>query len=208
MMGKKLVNDARERKVLAKPLKEYVSKNHLLVKIDENIDLSFIYDEVDCLYAGYGTDSIDPVVVFKMLLIGYLYNIQSERNLVEAIGENLAYRYFIGYALDEQIPYRSAFTRIRQRWGEEGFRRIFNRILELCINAGLVGGKSTSIDATTVKAKGPREREKLQLEKGIDQYLSAVCGNEETIEIEKLQEIKKISLGSDTDSKKKHTIAI
>lgn len=191
MMGKKLVKQARDRSVSAKPLREYIPKNHFLIKIEEAIDFSFIYDEVKGLYSFYGTDSIDPVVVFKMLLIGFLYNIRSERLLVEEIKFNMAYRYFIGYALDEAIPDRAVFTRLRERWGEEVFRRIFDKIVSMCIHANLVGAKSASIDSTLVKAKGPVEVDQLQQEKRIEQYLKDISEINEPIEIQKIKDIKK-----------------
>lgn len=190
-MGKKLIEEARDRSVLAKPLKEYVPKNHLLVRIDEAIDFSFIYDEVKGLYADYGSDSIDPVIAFKMLLIGFLYNIRSERLLVDEIRFNMVYRYFIGYALDEPIPDRTVLSRMRSRWGEETFRRIFDKILEMCIDANLVGGKSASIDSTLVKAKGPVEIDKLYMEKNVGEYLNQIAETNEDMTIKELQEIKK-----------------
>jgi transposase len=191
MMGKKLIEEARDRSVSAKPLKEYIPKNHLLVKIDNTIDFSFIYDEVNGLYAEYGTDSIDPVVVFKMLLIGFLYNIKSERNLIDEIKYNILYRYFIGYALDEPIPDRAILCRIRKRWGEDTFRRIFNKILQMCIDANLVGGKSASIDSTLVKAKGTKEVDRLYWEKNVKEYIDKINETDEGMTVEELQNIKK-----------------
>lgn len=206
MMGQKLIDYARNRNVLAKPLKDYISKDHLLVKIDA-VDFSFIYEEVKGLYAQYGSDSIDPVVVFKMFLIGYLYDIPSERKIVEAINENLAYRYFLGYALDEDIPYRTNFTRIRKRWGEDVFRRIFNKIVGMCINAGLVGKKSASIDSTNVKAHGPVEVDKLYRENKVKEYLDDISkANYKEVNIEELRKIKSKSIYKRKNKSKKKFI--
>lgn len=208
MMGKKLIEDARERIVCAKPLKAYVAKDHLLVKIDEAIDFSFIYTEVKDLYAAHGTDSTDPVVIFKMLLIGYLYDISSERKLVESISENLAYRYFIGYALDEEIPYRTNFTRIRERWGEDTFRSIFNRIVQMCIETNLVGNKSASIDSTCVKAKGTSQIDELYREQKIQAYLDSVTEAGEAIKLNTIREIKQASPGKRGKNVKKNSIPV
>ena len=202
MMGKKLIDEARERIVVAKPLKHYVPKNHLLVKIDKAIDFSFIYDETECLYINHGTDSIDPVVAFKMLLIGYLYP-TSERELTESIDTNIVYRYFIGYSLDEEIPNRSIFTRVRKRWGEECFRKIFNKVVQMCINAKLVDGKSASVDSTCVKANGVPEVDNIQREKSIENYLNKLS-EDETIDLNELDKIKKESVfKADNSAKKK-----
>jgi hypothetical protein len=126
-----------------------------------------------------------------MLLIGYLYNISSERKLVESINENLVYRYFIGYSLDEEVPYRSNFTRVRQRWGEDTFRDIFNKIVNMCIAANLVGGKSASIDSTIVSAKGSIQIDEIYREGQVKAYLDAVEENGEAINLNTLSEIKR-----------------
>jgi len=91
------------------------------------------------------------VVLVKMLLIGYLYDIRSERRVVEDISLNLAYRWYIGYDLEEEVPNHSIFSKARKRFGRKVFCHIFDHILQECIKKGLVDGKSLFVDSTLVK---------------------------------------------------------
>jgi transposase len=96
---------------------EWIPQNHLLKKIDRVVSFNFIYDLLAPTYSDKGRPSIDPVCLIKMLLIGYLYGIKSERRLTEEISLNIAYRWFCGFRISDKIPDHSSFTKNRkQRW--------------------------------------------------------------------------------------------
>lgn len=137
-------------------LEDYVPKDHLLRKIDRYIDFSFIEDLTHDLYChDNGRPAIHPISLFKMLFIGYLFGIRSERRLVQEIEVNLAYRWFIGYDLDDKIPNHSTFSqarRLRFIKRPELVREIFDNIVRQCINYGLIDGKVLFTDSTHIKA--------------------------------------------------------
>lgn len=133
-------------------LDRLVPENHLLRRIAEVIDFSFVYPLARPYYSHTGQPSVDPVVLFKALLIGYLYGITSERRLMEEIQVNMAYRWFLGYDLDEAIPDHSVLSKARVRFGMEVFEVFFNRTVELCQAAGLVRGEAAFLDSTLMQA--------------------------------------------------------
>ena len=96
-------------------LSELIPENHLLRKIDQVISFDFIYDLVAPYYPANGRPSVDPVSMFKMLLVGYLYGIKSERRLMQEIQLNIAYRWFCGFELTDKIPDHSIFSKTRIR---------------------------------------------------------------------------------------------
>jgi transposase len=103
-------------------------------------------------YADRGRPSIDPVVFFKLQLIMFFEGIRSERKLIATASLNLAHRYSLGYAFDEELPDHSRLTRIRQRLGVEIFQRFFEQVVDLCQEAGLVWGQELYFNATKVEA--------------------------------------------------------
>ncbi|MBE0448265.1 MAG: transposase [Actinobacteria bacterium] len=131
-------------------LDEKVPKDHLLRKINEVVDFSFIYPMVKDCYSHTGAPSVDPVVVFKLSLIGYLYNVVSERRLLEEASLNLAYLWFIGYEIDEALPDHSIMTKARIRFGVDIYREFFHRIVQACAKAGLIDGDTVFIDSTLI----------------------------------------------------------
>lgn len=131
-------------------LDEKVPKDHLLRKINEVVDFSFIYPIVKDCYSHTGAPSVDPVVVFKLSLIGYLYNVVSERRLLEEASLNLAYLWFLGYEIDEPLPDHSIMTKARIRFGVDIYREFFHRIVQACAEAGLVDGDTVFIDSTLI----------------------------------------------------------
>lgn len=134
-------------------LSKFVPLGHLLRKVEKALDLSFIFKMTAHLYCkNNGRPSIDPVVFFKMQIIAYLYGIRSDRQLCEDIQYNLAYRWYLGYPLDEATPDHSTLTRARDRFGEATFQKIFERVINECKKVGLVKGIQIVSDATLVKA--------------------------------------------------------
>lgn len=133
-------------------LEDLVPKEHLVRRLDRALDFSWVRSQTASLYSHTGRPSIDPVVVVKLLLLGYLYNIGSERRLLRDVQVNLAYRWYLGYDLDEEIPDHSILSKARRRFGLEFFERVFEFILSRCQDAGLVQGDSVLMDSTIVQA--------------------------------------------------------
>lgn len=129
-----------------------VSEEHFLVKLDRAISFDWVRERTRSYYSHTGKPSIDPVVLVKMLLIGYLYGITSERRLADEIHYNLAYRWYVGYDLDEEVPNHSVLSKARARFGRELFVEIFEEILKECVSAGLVSGKGFLVDSTLIDA--------------------------------------------------------
>src|SRR3989304_6136147 len=135
--------------------------------------MRFIYKECEKLYGRTGKPSIDPVVFFKLELYGYFENIISDRELIRKANDSLAARYFIGYDIDEKLPWHSTISRTRGLISKESFEKIFNRILELCYKSGLIEGKHQSIDSTLVKANASLESvERKEPELTVEEYIN------------------------------------
>jgi transposase len=133
-------------------LDEIVPSDHLLRKLDKLISFEFVRDKTKRYYSHTGKPSVDPTVLVKMLVIGYLYDIRSERRLVEDVSLNLAYRWYVGYDIDERVPDHSIFTKARKRFGKKLFVQIFEEVLSKCIQAQIVLGKEVLMDSTLIKA--------------------------------------------------------
>jgi len=132
-------------------LDERVPQDHLLRLVDQAIDFSFVRDLVRDTYSHAGAPSVDPVVVFKMALLGYLYGITSERRLAEEIRLNLAYMWFLGYDLDELPPDHSILSKARARYGLQAYRQFFSEAVKRCREVGLIDGDRVYLDATLVR---------------------------------------------------------
>ena len=133
---------------------ELVPEDHLLRKIDDAVDFSRIYDFVEDLYChNNGRPSIDPVVLFKMVLIQHLFGIPSLRKTAEEVRMNIAYRWFLGYLLNEQTPHFSTLSyNFRNRYTSETVEKIFYWILEEINNAGYLSPEAVFVDGTHIKA--------------------------------------------------------
>ena len=141
-------------------LDEAVPDDHLVRQIAAFVDLSWVYGELAPYYSAIGRPSIDPVLMIRMLILGYVFAIRSERQLCREVQVNLAYRWFCDLGLEDAIPDHSAFSRARnERFRESDlFRRIFERVVETCIGAGLVGGEGFAVDASLIEADANRQR--------------------------------------------------
>lgn len=136
-------------------IENLVPENHFLRKVEQLVDFSFIYEETrNCYCQNNGRPSIDPVVLVKYLLIGFLYGVASERRIEQEIQVNMAYRWFLGLDLDERVPDHSTISQNRRRrfQGENVFRRLFEGILRQCMEKGLVKEELILTDSTHVKA--------------------------------------------------------
>lgn len=135
-------------------MEDMVPENHLLRLVDKYIDLGFIREKVKHLYSHTGRPSIDPEVLLRMLLIGYLYGITSERRLCEEVKMHIGYRWFVGLSLEERVPDHSTFSKNRhERFAENNiFQEIFDEIVSQCVGHGLLTGNHLIVDSTYIKA--------------------------------------------------------
>jgi transposase len=146
-------------------IEDLVPKNHLLRKIRRFIDFTFIRELTEGLYCpDNGRPAIDPEILFKMLFIGYLFNIRSERELVRQIEVNIAYRWFLDYKLSDNIPEAATISYNRiHRFREAGImEQVFNQILKQAVDRGLVGGKIVYNDSTHLKANANKNKFKFE----------------------------------------------
>jgi transposase len=132
----------------------YELASHLVRQIDGLLNLGWVHKELAPYYSHTGRPSIDPVLMIRMLLVGYVFAIRSERRICAEIQVNLAYRWFCKLGIEDKIPDHSVFCRARhERFRESGaLRRVFEGVVAMCIAAGLVGGEAFSIDASLIKA--------------------------------------------------------
>jgi transposase len=141
-------------------LDEAVPDDHPVRKIAAVLDLSWVHSELAPYYPKMGRPSIDPELMVRMLIIGYVFAIRSERAICRDVQVNLAYRWFCGLSIDDKIPDHSAFSRARhERFRDSDmFRRVFERVVEACIAAGLVGGEGFAVDASLIVADANKQR--------------------------------------------------
>jgi len=133
-------------------LEQRVPKDHTLRKIQEKIDFDFVYGEVKETYGDNGNVSIPPPIILKMMLLLVLYNVRSERELMDTIPLRLDWLWFLGYDLDSEVPNHSVLSKARARWGVEAFRSFFERVVWQCVEGGLVDGRKIFVDASLVDA--------------------------------------------------------
>jgi transposase len=133
-------------------LEQMVPEDHLVRRLAAALHLSWVRAATARHYSHLGRPSLDPVVIAKLLLLGYLYDIRSERQLMRDVQVNLAYRWYLGYDLNETIPDHSDLSKARRRFGLAFFQALFDEILAGCQQAGLVGGQTVLMDSTVVQA--------------------------------------------------------
>ena len=135
-------------------LDQVVPADHLVRQIDGVLDLDWVHKELAPYYSPTGRPSIDPVLMIRMLIVGYVFAIRSERRLCAEVQVNLAYRWFCKLGIEDRIPDHSVFSRARhERFREsDALRRVFEGVVAMCIAAGLVGGEAFSVDASLIKA--------------------------------------------------------
>src|SRR5881409_3266267 len=162
-------------------LEDQVPENHLLRLIEKHISFEFVRERLRNSYSETGRPSIDPELLLRILLIGYLYGITSERRLVEELRMHLAWRWFTGLGFDQEIPHHSTFSKNRHGRFQESklFEQLFEEIVARCLEAGLVQGDHLSVDGSFIEANAnkqsriPREQlaEAAQVKRSVRQYL-------------------------------------
>jgi transposase len=154
MQGKK---NYTEKLFLSFRLSDRIPENNLYRRLRETLDLSFLYKDTKELYGNTGNPSIDPVVFFKLLITGYLENVTSDRKLVEHCSMRMDVLYFLGYDLDEELPWHSTISRTRQLYPASLFEKLFNKVFALCVDSGMVSGHTQAVDSAPIKANASME---------------------------------------------------
>jgi transposase len=145
--------------VLLPPLEAFIPKDHPIRRLNRVLDLSFIHEAVRGHYCqDNGRPSIDPEVIIRLFLIQAIEGIPHVRGLMRQVHVNLAYRWFIGYELDEELPDHSTLSRALDRFGDKVFNDLFEQSIARCKASGLIGGKILHVDATTIRADVSNER--------------------------------------------------
>src|ERR1700741_2499615 len=177
-------------------LDEVVPPDHLVRQIDGVLDLDWVHKELAPYYSHTGRPSIDPVLMIRMLIVGYVFALRSERRLGAEFQVNLAYRWFCKLGIEDRIPDHSVFCRARhERFREsDALRRVFEDVVAKCIAAGLVGGEGFSIDASLIRADAGKKKrvpgdqpiawpQAEEASRAVREYLAALdaADNDETI---------------------------
>lgn len=149
MQGKK---SQQEKLFISFQLSDHVPSDNFYRRLSEILDLKFLYKLTASYYGTEGQKSIDPVVFFKLILVGYLENINSDRRIISMSRLRLDILYFIGYELDEELPWHSTLSRTRQLYGEHVFTDLFKQVLKQCCDKGMVSGKRQAVDGFFIKA--------------------------------------------------------
>ena len=165
-------------------LEDQIPEHHLLRLIDKHVSFEFVREQLKASYSETGRPSIDPELLLRILLIGYLYGITSERKLVEELRMHLAWRWFTGLGFDQEIPHHSTFSKNRHGRFQESklFEQLFEQIVRQCVEVGLVRGNNLSVDGSFVEANAAKEsripREQLseaaEVHQTLRQYLREV----------------------------------
>jgi len=156
-------NGSQQSKFVMITLEQLMPEKHFLRDLDRLVDFSFIYDMVAHLYSDLGRKSVDPIVLIKMILLGFLYGIDSERKLEQEVQVNIAYRWFLRIDLDEPVPDHSTISQTRRRkWaGSSIFEDVFAEIVQKCIDCGLVDGSLILTDSTHIKANASNDKHEI-----------------------------------------------
>lgn len=162
MQGKK---DYQEKLFAQFQLSERIPKNNFYRQLKAVLELDFLYPMTKRYYGSSGQKSIDPVVFFKLCLVGYLENIISDRHLIQHSSMRLDILYFLGYDIDEELPWHSTISRTRQLYPEAVFEQVFTKVLTMCVENGMVSGHTQAIDSAPVKANASMDSLELKIPK-------------------------------------------
>jgi len=153
-------------------LSQRVPKENFYRRLKEVLDLTFLYKQTKAYYGTCGQKSIDPVVFYKLCLVGYLENIISDRKIIEHCSMRLDILYFLGFDIDEELPWHSTLSRTRQLFPEELFEKVFEQVLRMCIEKGMVSGHTQAMDSAPVKANASMDSLELKVpEEKLEEYI-------------------------------------
>ncbi len=133
-------------------LSDRVPVDNFYRRLKDTLDLRFIYKATAKYYGTEGQESIDPAVFFKLILVDYLENLGSDRRIINTASMRLDILYFIGYTLEDTLPWHSTLSRTRQLYSDDVFKELFKRVLKECINKGMVSGRRQAVDSALIKA--------------------------------------------------------
>ena len=205
MQGKKQLS---EKLFTNFQLSDRVPAENFYRRLKHQLDLVFLYKVTLGYYGREGQQSIDPVVFFKLILVGYLENLNSDRKIIDHSKLRLDILFFLGYDIDEELPWHSTISRTRQLYGEEVFKELFSKVLSMCVSKGMLSGKRQAIDSAYVKANASMDSliAKEIIEDG-GQYLQELQHDEYGKEIERHDNVMKDDRDNDTitQSRRKST---
>jgi len=151
MIGKQ--NRNKQSLFIVGDIQQFIPNDHILRRVDRILDLTWLREEVRENYCeDNGRPGIDPEAAVRLMLAGFFHGIVYDRKLMREAQVNLAIRWFAGFSMQTTLPHHSSLTRIRQRWGDEKFKKVFERTVKTCIDKGLVSGETVHIDATLIRA--------------------------------------------------------
>lgn len=172
MQGRKEYN---EKLFMSFQLSDRVPENNFYRRLKQVLDLRFLYKLTEDYYGDCGQKSIDPVVFYKLRLVGYFENMISDRQLIDHCSMRLDILYFLGFDLDEKLPWHSTVSRTRQLYPDEVFEQVFTRVLQLCVDKGMVRGKTQCIDSAPVKANASMDSLELKVpEENLEDHIRKV----------------------------------
>ena len=146
-------------------LSERIPENNFYRRLKQNIDFRFLYKSTQSYYGSCGQKSLDPIVFFKLCLVGYLENIISDRQLIDHCSMRMDILYFLDYDVDEELPWHSAISRTRQLFPEQVFELVFSKVFGMCVQKGMVAGHTQAIDSAPVKANASMDSLELKVPK-------------------------------------------
>ena len=173
-------------------LSERVPHDNFYRKLKQTIDLRFLYKATAHYYGTEGQESIDPVVFFKLMLVGYLENLASDRRIISTASMRLDILFFIGYNIDEPLPWHSTLSRTRQLYGEDVFKQLFRNVLKQCIDKGMVAGRRQALDSALIKANASMDNiAEKEVMTDADAFSDELIANEEESFKKKVDPYKK-----------------
>jgi len=149
MQGRK---NYQEQLFISFRLSDYVPADNFYRALNDILDFNFLYQSTKTYYGNEGQKSIDPVVFMKLMLVGYLENINSDRKIINTCKMRMDILFFLGYDINEELPWHSTLSRTRRLFGEEHFSNIFRIVLKQCIDKGMLTGKRQAVDSALIKA--------------------------------------------------------
>src|SRR5215207_3757974 len=176
-------------------LSDHVPADNFYRGLKDELDLQWLYVSTKNYYGREGQASIDPVVFFKLILVGYLENLNSDRRIIAHSKMRLDILFFLAYDLDEELPWHSTISRTRQLYGEQVFKELFTKVLSLCVSKG----RRQAIDSAFIKANASMDSlvEKQVIEDG-EHYLDELQHDEYGNNIEQHENVMKDDRDSDT----------
>jgi transposase len=169
MQGKKQI---QPKMLYTITLEQLVPQDNFYRRLKKEISMDWLYKATTKYYGSEGQESIDPVVFFKICLIGYINNIISDRKLVSFCSDSLGIRLFLGYDIDEELPWHSTISRTRQLYGEEVFKQLFEEVFEKCMESGMIAGHTQAVDGAFLKANASKDSLEIkEVSNSVDEYL-------------------------------------